>query len=52
MSAFDSFVEAICGSCGGFVSATVLYPLDAIKTRMQAGAKGGYLAIAQEIMAK
>ena len=52
MSAFDSFVEAICGSVGGFVSATVLFPLDAIKTRMQAGAKGSYLDIAKDIMAK
>jgi hypothetical protein len=52
MSAFDSFVEAICGSAGGFFSATVLFPLDAIKTRMQSGAKGGYLDIAKEIMAK
>jgi hypothetical protein len=33
---FHAFVNAVCGASGGFVSSVVLFPLDAIKTTLQA----------------
>eukprot|EP01050_Picozoa_sp_SAG11_P007110 SAG11_NODE_581_length_8363_cov_13.931873_4_plen_192_part_00 len=38
--AFESFCEAFSGGCGGFFSSVVLFPLDALKTKAQAGGKG------------
>jgi hypothetical protein len=35
--AFASFTEAVAGGCGGFFSSFMLFPLDTLKTRAQAG---------------
>lgn len=50
--ALDSLIEAVSGSVGGFVSASSLLPLDVVKTRMQAGAKGSYLMILQSVISE
>ena len=38
--AIASFIEGVCAGAGGFTSGTTLFPLDVIKTKMQAGHKG------------
>jgi hypothetical protein len=41
--------DVLRSAVGGFVSASTLYPLDVVKTRMQAGHRGTYTEIAQHV---
>lgn len=45
-----ALVGALSGALGGCVSAMVLYPLDAIKTRQQSGEKVGAIAMGAQIV--
>ena len=45
-----ALVGALSGALGGGVSAFVLYPLDAIKTRQQGGENVGVFAMAANII--
>jgi hypothetical protein len=51
---FDAFVDAICGASGGFVSSVVLFPLDVVKTTLQAtkGQHASGYKVALEIFRK
>ena len=50
----SEFIKALAGATsgalGGFISALVLYPLDAIKTRMQGGETGGVFSMGGAII--
>ena len=50
----SEFIKALTGATsgalGGFISALVLYPLDAIKTRMQGGETGGVVSMGGAII--
>ena len=43
----SQLVSAVSGAAGGFVSSTLLFPLDLVKTRIQSGEQGGGLAVAR-----
>ena len=44
-----AFAECLSGGVGGYFSSYVLFPLDVIKTRQQAGQAGSMLAMSQKI---
>ena len=50
----DSFVNATCGAAGGFFSSVVLFPLDVVKTVLQAteGKSATFMDVAKDIVAK
>jgi len=51
-AAFVAFAECISGGVGGWFSSFVLFPLDVVKTRMQAGEEGSALEVGWRLYQK
>ena len=51
-AAFVAFAECISGGVGGWFSSFVLFPLDVVKTRMQAGEEGSAFEVGWRLYQK
>ena len=49
-SALDLFAEASAAAVGGICSTVILYPLEIVKNKMQAGEKGSFGSIMAKVV--